>query len=496
MIRHLVLWLSLAWFGAFSSGAHAQPIRILTAQADGLDAFSGELPPADAPTKRLAQIADTLRPADADLIVVDGIPNRSYALRLAALLKPATYQLAVFSTFPNTNANRSASVSTTILSRRQPFGARAAEWRATGQMELPGGFAFAGFRSGTNAFCLYAVNLPGDGAPSPDAAGDSPAARKRELAAQYLVHHIHWLSSTLSNQFTAFCVMGDFVTDPKTGRLENAGRALQQAGFGAWLAPSAPESIAATPSPYSALFARNASLYSAPTIFSQRTLRQPVCVYEINPGGKPGTFAAGALAGKTPKASRTPSAAVIFIWLGVIVVVCAVTIWIWWALRRSNPAQSIFRPTESSQLVLDVEMDELPTASRSSAGADIGSKDSLQTKAGIVQARPVEAEQPAEETPARARVGSPQRLQGLFRERLVPWLSAQRGKQLASHDSGAQQVPELEERLQAIQSSFQEQIRSRDQRITELEQEIQAKEKLIRKLLLARVNPSGEASRE
>lgn len=190
MIRHLIVSISLALLCAFSSGAHAQPVRILTAQADGLDAIIGELPPTDAQVKRLAQIADALRPADADLVVIDGIPNRLHALKLAALLKPATYQLAVFSTFPNTNGNRPTPASTTILSKRQPFGARSAEWRATGQIDLPGGFAFAGFRSGTNAFCFYAADLPGEGASSLNAAGDPLASRKRELAAQYLSHHI------------------------------------------------------------------------------------------------------------------------------------------------------------------------------------------------------------------------------------------------------------------------------------------------------------------
>ena len=487
MIRHFVIWLSFVLFCAFSPAAHAQPVRILTAQADGLDAVSGELPPADAHVKRLTQIADILRSADADLIVLDGIPNRSHALKLAALLKPATYQLAVFSTFPNTNANRSASASTTILSKRQPFGARSAEWRTTGQIELPGGFAFAGFRSGTNALCIYAADLPGVGAPSPNAAGDSLAARKRELAAQYLVHHIQWISSTLSNQFTAFCVIGDVVADSKTGRLENAGRVLQQAGFGAWLAPLSPEYIEGTPPPFSALLARNASLHSAPSIVPQRTLRQPVCVYEINPGGKPGAFAAGSLADKTAKSARTPSATVVAIWLGIILAVCAVTVGIWWALRRGNPGPGVFRPTESSQLVLEV--DEVPVATA-------GEAEPLRAEAEMWQARALDAEQQVEETHAHVRAGLLQRLHGLFRDRLVVWLSAQRGKLLATQDTGTQQVLELEERLQRIQGNFQEQIRGRDQRITELEQEIQAKEKLIRKLLLARANPPSETSRD
>ena len=487
MIRHLIVSISLALLCAFSSGAHAQPIRILTAQADGLDVTSGELPPTDAQAGRLAQIADALRPADADLVVIDGIPNRSHALKLAALFRPTIYQLAVFSTFPNTNANRPAPVSTTILSKRQPFGARSAEWRATGQIELPGGFAFAGFRSGTNAFCFYAADLPGDGVSSLNAAGDPLASRKRELAAQYLAHHIQWLGSTLSNQFTAFCVIGDLVTDPKNGHLENAGRTLQQSGFGAWLAPTGSEPGSPTPSPYTALLARNASLQSAPTVLAQRTLRQPVCVYEISPGGRPGTIAAGSLGGKNQKSARAPGLMVLSIWVGIILSVCAVTVGIWWTLRRGNPGSSVFRPAESSQLILDV--DEAPPG-------PVGETGPLRVEAEMSQARALDAEQRVEETHADVRAGLLQRMPALLRDHLVAWLAAQRGKLLASHDSGVHQVLELEERLQRIQGGFQEQLRSRDQRITELEQEIQAKEKLIRKLLLARVNPSGEASRD
>jgi hypothetical protein len=108
MIRHLIVSLGLAFLCAFHSGLQAQPVRILTAQADGLDAVNGELAPTDAQTARLAQIAEALRPAATDLLVIDGIPNRTHALKLAALLKPAVYQLAVFSTFPNAGADRGA----------------------------------------------------------------------------------------------------------------------------------------------------------------------------------------------------------------------------------------------------------------------------------------------------------------------------------------------------------------------------------------------------
>lgn len=467
MTRQWIAWcVVIAWMSLVE--LHAQSLRIVTAQVDGLDAAG-----ATEPSARLAEIADVLRPVDADLIVVEGVPQRAQAAQLATLLKPVSYQLAVFAAFTNTS-------STLILSKRPPFGARSAEWRATGQVELPGGFGFAGFRSGTNAFCFYVANFPGDGLAQLSASADPLLSRKRELAAQYLAHHVQWLSSTLSNHVTSFCIVGDLVVEPQSGRLENAGRILQQAGFGAWLAPVTLE--AGSELPFTALLARGASLRSAPTVIPQNVLKLPVCVYEINPGGKPGSFTADGVGGKT--ASRTPAAVVFWVWAGVIVGVCALTVGIGWMVRRNSPGPAIFRSGGDSQLVLEVDKVSMPGA------------ESLREEARRWQTRALDAEQRVEETTAHVRTGLLHHLQSLVRDRWVGWLAAQRGKLLASHHTGAEQVLELEERLQKIQGHFEEQIQNRDQRITELEREIQAKETLIRKLLLARTNPSNPSSAE
>lgn len=464
MIRQFIIWL-LAILIASVLPLDAQSLRIVTAQVDGVETAGAEMPAA-----RLEELARVLRPVDADLIVVEGIPQRAQAATLAALLKPSSYQLAVFAAFTNAG-------STTIFSKRQPFGARSAEWRATGQMELPGGFGFAGFRSGTNAFCFYVANLPGNGAVL-NAAADPQAARRREIAAQYLVQHVQWLNSTLSNHLTSFCIVGDLVMDAQQARLENAGRILQQAGFGAWLAPLTPATDVEVP--FTALLARGAMLRSAPAIVPQSTLKQPVCVYEINPGGKPGAVASAEASGKRT-ASAMPGAAVLWIWTGVIVGVCALTLGIWWLLRRSAPSPAVFRSSDGSQLVLEVdEVTPLDDVPRAEAGGW----------------RAMDEEQRVEEKRAHARAGLLQHLQSLVRDRFVAWLSAQRGKLVESHDAGTRQVLELEERLQQIQGHFEEQIQNRDQRITELEREIQAKEALIRKLLLARANPSNQSPAE
>ena len=97
------------------------------------------------------------------------------------------------------------------------------------------------------------------------------------------------------------------------------------------------------------------------------------------------------------------------------------------------------------------------------------------------------AEDRANQAAAVMRSGLMPHLGRLMRERLIAWLSSQRGQLLTSQEVGTEQVLELEERLQRIQTQFQERMQTREERISELEQEILAKEKIIRELLRAQV---------
>lgn len=455
---------------------NAQLMRIATARVDGLEE------PGDSASPRLEEIASALRLADADVVAIEGIPLRTQAASLASLLKPTAYQLAVYGAFTNGGASSTSLRTLAIYSKRQPFGARSAEWRATGQPPLSGGFAFAGFSAGTNAFCLYLADLPDDGLNAMDATADPQASRRRELAAQSLVQHVQWLNTTLSNYVTSFCVVGDFVTESRMNRLENAGRILQQAGFGAWLMPVPAQGGADLP--FTALFGRGANLRATPVIVPQNAIKHPVCVFELNYGNLSRLTAAGAA---NPRSSaRGPQALVIGIWAGVVVGVCGVTIFIWWLAHRSSPTPSVFRSESEDQLVLKVEDSEV-TRSRDEK------TEPLPSEAASWQARAIDAEQRVEETAAHVRAGLLQQLQTLVRDRFVAWLASQRGRLVASHQAGTEQVLVLDERLQRIQGHFEVQLRNRDQRIRELEQEIQDREARIRKLLLERANPPGQS---
>src|SRR5688572_12629135 len=221
-MRPCTLLFTLCWM--FVQPVAAQSLRIVTWDLDGFgSALSSE--PA---LQRLQQAAAHLKRLDAEVIVLHGLADVQMARNLTGLLKPSTYHVAhhwVFKTAGSDSTSFGPPI--TILSRRPAFMARSMEWRSTGQIDLPGGFVFVGFSSGTNALCVYAAHLPDNASGVEDVA----AARKRELSAQYLAHHANWLGRNLTNQIASFYITGDFIADLKSVRAEGAVRILQQAGF-------------------------------------------------------------------------------------------------------------------------------------------------------------------------------------------------------------------------------------------------------------------------
>jgi hypothetical protein len=78
------------------------------------------------------------------------------------------------------------------------------------------------------------------------------------------------------------------------------------------------------------------------------------------------------------------------------------------------------------------------------------------------------------------RAGLMAHLRRLMREKLFVWLSHQRNQLIDSHETGTRQVLGLEERLEKIKEQFQDRLISQEERIAEMDKELQAKEKLIR----------------
>lgn len=84
------------------------------------------------------------------------------------------------------------------------------------------------------------------------------------------------------------------------------------------------------------------------------------------------------------------------------------------------------------------------------------------------------------------RAGLMAHLRRLMREKLFTWLSHQRNHLIDSHETGTRQVLGLEERLEKIKEQFQDRLISQEERIAEMDKELQAKERLIRDAMKAK----------
>lgn len=496
-MRTCALLFTLCWM--FVQPVAAQSLRIVTWDLDGI----GTAPSSEAALQRLRLAATHLKPLEAEVIVLHGLADVQVARNLTSLLKRSTYHVAHHSVF-KTGGSDSTSFgpSITILSRRPAFMARSMEWRSTGQIDLPGGFVVAGFSSGANAFYLYAAHLPDN----VSGAVDQAVARKRELSAQYLAHHANWLARNLTNRIASFLITGDFIADFKSVRAEGAVRILQQAGFKSarpGLPPRrrvSPTNDRLTSQPMlTALLTRNAEFAGAPQALARKPFDQPMVAYDLTPPApfpSPASVAAVPVSGLSAKVT-TIEPRTALIWTGGLaasLIAILITVRL---VRRRTSNGSAFRHHAEEPMVLDLSAfasasNQFNDSHQTAEGGSGSAYNESHAEAAVWQTRALRAEKRANQATAVVRSGLMQQLRRLMRERLIAWLTSQRGQLLTSHEVGTQQMLELEERLQRIQGQFQESLQTREQRIAELEEEILAKERIIRDLLRAQVQVADE----
>jgi hypothetical protein len=489
------------------AAAHSAPsIRVATCEVDGFPPPTPDAPASEEETKQLRMLAGNLKPLDAEIVVLHGLPDRQVAKRLSGMLKPGGYHVAFHGAFRQNGAGSPfIGPSISILTRRQPFAGRAMEWKATSQIDWPGGFAFVGLSQDTNAICIYVAHLPGEPASLSDR--ENPLlARRRDLAAQYLVHHANWMSAALSNQLVSVLVTGDFIADARGGRAEGAVRILQQAGFkmarpnSSAKAP-AREDDGGEPPQLTALLARNAELISTAQITSKRApFPHGLAAYEVAPMPTAGA--------PVPLAPRPAPAQVIaldsrivWLWVGGIAALCVASLFSVWLIGRTFSAAGILARRGSSSLVLDVgpfrgQSDSVSLPPHGGESYSASTPDASGSQATLWQARAVQAEQRAKRVTELFGRGLRPQLNRLLGERLIAWLSFQRSALLQSHELGTRQVLELESRLHQVQGQFQERLRSREDRIADLERDIQTKERIIRDLLRAQARLASERAGE
>jgi len=92
------------------------------------------------------------------------------------------------------------------------------------------------------------------------------------------------------------------------------------------------------------------------------------------------------------------------------------------------------------------------------------------------------------------RAGMLGHLRHLMRDKLFSWLSQQRSHLIDSHETGTKQVLGLEQRLERIKEQFQDRLISQEERIAELDEQLQAKDKFIRDAMQPKVRQADRQS--
>jgi hypothetical protein len=146
--------------------------------------------------------------------------------------------------------------------------------------------------------------------------------------------------------------------------------------------------------------------------------------------------------------------------------------------RRRNTSTALGRP-------MFVEMNSSPRSSRTMAESARDAVLSEPTTAtdnahnGLWQTPSVRLGTSQPESSKDARAGLVPHLRQLMREKLFQWLSNQRSQLIDSHEAGTAKVLGLEERLGKIRDQFQDRMIAQEQRIAEMDRELQEKEKLL-----------------
>jgi len=503
----------------FAFGVAAQPLRIVTWQADDFPAPPNGATQNDPDVKRLKQVGAALKAFDASVIVLEGMPDRNSCQRLTGYLKPGNFQVIQFNTFRGAS-NVPIARSVAVLGRKAATSARSVEWKSSGQIDGGGGFHFSTLAMGTNTVCLYVaqfVDLPGARTNTRIAQLN---AQKRELATQYLLHHSKWLEGSLNNPNMAFLALGNLADGLALWPGDGSVHVLEQAGYAG--NPLAPASEPAA-NPYPQLFARNAAFSGKPQSAAPKGFGTGPIVYELiaKPVPPPAPLVAVSPGLSTSasdplgahKASGAGSSAVDerFLWLAAPVVVAVLIFLVLLlpyrilqgkravatasiGLNNSNANSNALVPARPANNALVVDFakpdDEAPTLD---AGAGPAGETREPSDPGW-QERARKAEERAHQATAVVREGLMPQFVRLMREKVLQRLSSQRAHLIDSHVAGTMQVLELEERLEKIQSQFHTRLSAREQRVTDLEKELAAKDGFIRELLKAQTKPDDRVS--
>lgn len=212
--RLRTLCLTAAALVLSGSAAFAQ-LRITTWNLNWFPDGSQKGASPEVQAQRIQAAADTLRKIDADVLLLQEVRDYDVCARLAEAIKPNTYTVAVCSAFrePFVPGDGIGRQQCAILVKTPALAAWTENWKASGRVDPPRGFAFAWLRVKGRDYGVYCVHLK-----SNLVRGDDPNAVrkniiKRELATSQLSAHLKDTLSKVIPSIQTVVVGGDFNTN-------------------------------------------------------------------------------------------------------------------------------------------------------------------------------------------------------------------------------------------------------------------------------------------
>jgi endonuclease/exonuclease/phosphatase family metal-dependent hydrolase len=491
-MRRLIAFLFLLGFGVI----HAEPLRVTTWNLD----FNPETP-APADTNRLTNIVSVLGSLNADVILLQEVPDRQTCERIAGLLGPSRYRVAAGSIFADVKGHSVPQVA--ILTRKPVASAWTEPWMPEGLIAPPGGLAFAAIRHGAGVVAVYSVQLKNNATGGNFERDTQINILKRELAASQLVRHAGAIEARMTNQPATVIIGGSLNTSQDEPQFvsENTLRLLEEAGFkNAFAGATLKNRVTRRggekypDATFDYVFARSATFAGVPTITpSDLSGRLPVTCDLV--------FDAPASAPVAPSAGR-PTAQWQF---GALVIGALSLAFVGWWFTGRKRFYSPARAADSGAEDLLGLADETGTPATEPAFADdnepfaspLAATNSptglAHSKIQSLEQRALAAEQRAARAQAVVRNGLVPYLARLMKDKLFRGVISQRAHLLKVQHAGAAQVAELEQRLVKIQSQFQSRLVAYERRIAELEKEVSAREQANRELLNAKVQLMKQA---
>jgi endonuclease/exonuclease/phosphatase family metal-dependent hydrolase len=203
----------VAWV-ALAASALGASVRVTTWNLEWFPNGKPKELPAVEQQKRIAAAADVLRPLNSDIILLQEVRDYEVCARLAETIAPRTYQVAICSAFREPFAPGLGKQQVAILAKVPAQAAWSETWKSMAGVDPPRGLAFAWFRINGIDLGVYALHLKSNLIMKSDKAEETKKnIRKREVAIDQLLNHIHDVITPSMPTVKSFVVGGDFNTN-------------------------------------------------------------------------------------------------------------------------------------------------------------------------------------------------------------------------------------------------------------------------------------------